>query len=492
MKIAALMNVFNEEAFIREAIENIYDHVDEILVCDGAYAQFPAEKPFSTDRTLEIAREYKKVTIIETKQFWKDQLQKRTAMFQADADYFFIVDADEWVANPENIRSQIDIFKMDVGLVWQHSELYPNPYTCARILKNIPGLHHAGRHHWLFDGENNFVTSDQNTSKYNAVETNIRIFNRRNNRTQDRKEKKTQFLTNRNIEEFSYYNELDVYKKKEKLTPYPNAAGAPKKLFIDLKTGDATHSMTLMFSRDWAISPYFNNLERMSIPPNTELIVLIDTQDRQMVKKILQRLQRLKRSFSAIRYHVTKKPKLEEFSQVSHRRKRIIDNWNILLPQVRGEYIIGTEDDSLPKQPDTFIRLLSRIKSGKFDYIQADIINRWKPDFHPAWIVREENEQPIKVTTLSSGLTEEIHAVGWYCFATTFKTMASVPFVLDNTLPLGPDLRFGYSLYKKGFKLGHDFSLPCGHLTEKQLITVAGSVPTTQTWIKHEGEWKIA
>lgn len=490
----AIINAFNEGKTLSRTIDSIIDCVDKVVVMDGSYEPFESEYFYSTDETESVCQR-DKVIFVKPEKKYSSQLEKRTLMFSVvpDASTFFIIDGDEWVVNPDELSIAFDHMEQsgaDVGLVWQHSDLYDTPYTIARLLKNVPGMHHAGRHHWIFDKEKRLITSDQHLGSSKVVlKTSVRMYNERFNRDDLRKKKKNDFVSKRNASELSYEHELCVYGIGS-MNKYDNAAGdtirAPE--YIKKSNDGVEHSMTLMISRPWMVDKYFSHLRTMDIPDSTELIVLIDGNNLYMKSRVIQRLKSIASRFSSVLFRYTGNTPLPEFSNASKRRQRIIENWHKILPLCRGTYIIGTEDDSLPEHVDTYKRLMSRIKDESCDYVQADIVNRWSPPFHPAWKVEERDSLPLKVYQLNSGDVEQIDAVGWYCFATRRDVFLSVELKNDGYLPLGPDLRFGYDLMKRGYRLLHDFNLPVSHVTQKEVLqtTVDSS---SVSWKKVGEQW---
>ncbi len=82
-KISAIIPTFNEEHNVKAAIESCL-FADEIIVVDS----------FSTDKTLEIAREFEGVTILEH-EYKYSAAQKNWTIPQAKHDWIFLLDADE-------------------------------------------------------------------------------------------------------------------------------------------------------------------------------------------------------------------------------------------------------------------------------------------------------------------------------------------------------------------------------------------------------------
>jgi glycosyltransferase involved in cell wall biosynthesis len=92
MKLTVIIPCYNEENNIRECLESVM-WADEILVVDS----------FSTDKTLEIARDYTD-RILQHK-FVNDAVQKNWVIPQAQNNWVLIVDCDERVT-PE-LRDEI-------------------------------------------------------------------------------------------------------------------------------------------------------------------------------------------------------------------------------------------------------------------------------------------------------------------------------------------------------------------------------------------------
>lgn len=91
-KITVLIPCFNSEATIRTALESV-KWADEILVCDS----------WSTDRTLEISKEYG-ARIIQH-EYINSALQKNWAIPQCSHEWVLILDTDEAV--DEELREEV-------------------------------------------------------------------------------------------------------------------------------------------------------------------------------------------------------------------------------------------------------------------------------------------------------------------------------------------------------------------------------------------------
>jgi len=82
-------------------LESLEGQVDRVVVVDGAYADFPHDRPYSTDETREIARCYGAEWIGCPRvggafRAWRDEVEKRNAyLVGEEGDWYFQIDADE-------------------------------------------------------------------------------------------------------------------------------------------------------------------------------------------------------------------------------------------------------------------------------------------------------------------------------------------------------------------------------------------------------------
>lgn len=91
--ISGLAIVFNEEKHIKALIENM-SFVDELIIVDS----------YSTDKTVEIAKSFPHVTIIQNK-FEDFTKQRNLALSHAKYNWILFLDADERI--PEKLREEI-------------------------------------------------------------------------------------------------------------------------------------------------------------------------------------------------------------------------------------------------------------------------------------------------------------------------------------------------------------------------------------------------
>ena len=82
-RLTVIIPTFNVEIYLDQLLHCIEDWADEIIVCDS----------FSTDRTLDIARNHK-VKILQH-EYINSAKQKNWAIPQASNEWVMIIDSDE-------------------------------------------------------------------------------------------------------------------------------------------------------------------------------------------------------------------------------------------------------------------------------------------------------------------------------------------------------------------------------------------------------------
>ena len=89
LDMSVVILTYNEEIHIRRCIENVITFAREIFIIDS----------FSTDKTVEIAREYEKVQVLQNR--WENQYAKQFNWGLANAPitskWVLRLDADEYL-----------------------------------------------------------------------------------------------------------------------------------------------------------------------------------------------------------------------------------------------------------------------------------------------------------------------------------------------------------------------------------------------------------
>lgn len=134
---------YNDGPLLEDSLKSLVGKVDQIIAVDGAFSDFPHEKPYSTDGSLEIAEKY--ATVIKTKKAWKTQVDKRNAYLKhvPDGECFIVIDADEelWGKIPHEGNLKVYI----------KPEANRKGYWWPRIFIKTPELRYYKTHMSLFN-----------------------------------------------------------------------------------------------------------------------------------------------------------------------------------------------------------------------------------------------------------------------------------------------------------------------------------------------------
>ncbi len=155
-RIVACVSFYNDLDFLPGCLETL-DWVDEIVLVDGAYADFPHEVPRSTDGSIEWIRERRKsdprIRLIECERPWESEAEKRSAYFIGDdGDWYLVIDADERVVGLEldfdlELRRYLERYPLDHAVI----EVETKPHIVAleryiRLVRHLPGLRYEATH----------------------------------------------------------------------------------------------------------------------------------------------------------------------------------------------------------------------------------------------------------------------------------------------------------------------------------------------------------
>ena len=176
-----------------------------VRLIDGAYADFPHDKPQSTDGTLDIAKRWG-CEVVKTRRAWRDQMEKRTAALSEGV--VFCLDADEMLHS--DLPELPD--DADVGWVTVMNPIYKTPCLVPRVFRVRPGWHFAGRHHWLYDADGRLVASHTFAgTDYRHAILPVLIENARDAREPIRNDEKITYCRARYDAEQSFADEQSVY-----------------------------------------------------------------------------------------------------------------------------------------------------------------------------------------------------------------------------------------------------------------------------------------
>lgn len=197
-RVVACLNVWNDQPALIHSVPKWRAFVDHVIVVDGSYGTIGSQS--STDGTLEYLKDtFPSIEILGMA--GSSQCEKRTAYLERgqDGDYLFVIDADEHVLNPQALRN---LPNCDIGWVRMRSALYAREYGQPRIFKWRPGLHYAGRHHWMYERDRLFCTHQYGGPCFVHRPTELTLSNERSiGRNATRQSLKRQHLTAQSAEE---------------------------------------------------------------------------------------------------------------------------------------------------------------------------------------------------------------------------------------------------------------------------------------------------
>jgi hypothetical protein len=143
--------IYNDTpALVEACLKSLLPICDTIIAIDGAFKEFPHDKPYSTDGSLDVARHYADMTI-EALEPWKDQATKRNAYLtlRNPRDYYFILDTDETADGMKPADLSEDVYGVKFNEE-QDGRFYPAIFN--RLIRHQPGIQYQGKHNVLMAG----------------------------------------------------------------------------------------------------------------------------------------------------------------------------------------------------------------------------------------------------------------------------------------------------------------------------------------------------
>lgn len=94
--VTACINVFNDVEWLEKCAASLQGKVKAIVVVDGAYEGFPHDKPYSTDGTIELARQFADIVVTKDTA-WESETVKRNhyVKYVPKNEWWLRIDADE-------------------------------------------------------------------------------------------------------------------------------------------------------------------------------------------------------------------------------------------------------------------------------------------------------------------------------------------------------------------------------------------------------------
>jgi glycosyltransferase involved in cell wall biosynthesis len=171
-----LLSMYNDYSTLGLCINSVRDHVDSVIVADGAYAKYYGEykkfvkdaKPYSTDGSIEILQAIPsikgKLKFLENDHKpWENQCVKRTALLDAvpDGDWFIVLDSDELLHG--DVDDALEVIKHSGCIAGVMPMYTPGldaggfyPMWHPIVFQKLPGMKYT-RKHWNLQDEHNRI-----------------------------------------------------------------------------------------------------------------------------------------------------------------------------------------------------------------------------------------------------------------------------------------------------------------------------------------------
>lgn len=157
-RIVVCLSIWWDAAALKDTAPTWARQVDAVVVADGPWIGVgEGPSPDELDAVLDtLPCAVHRVAWDQVA--WPDQRQKRTAIVREASRLYpdallVILDADESVTGDLRASPVGDVLWCDVT-----SPLYERPYSQPRGVKADPTLRYAGRHHWLYRGDDLLAT----------------------------------------------------------------------------------------------------------------------------------------------------------------------------------------------------------------------------------------------------------------------------------------------------------------------------------------------
>jgi len=164
--ILGVMSVYNEEAFIHEAVMSLLTTTNFVLVLDGATTEY-RYRGMSSDNTAQIVRDIKAdghpVQVVTEADV--DECTKRSAYLVGNpGDWYFVLDGDERVVDAGKLKLFLQETDADIVRVklnrWDGLE-----YMVPRVFRHYNGIHYGKHHSRIDDKDGNCYLSHNDTDQ---------------------------------------------------------------------------------------------------------------------------------------------------------------------------------------------------------------------------------------------------------------------------------------------------------------------------------------
>lgn len=269
-------------------------------------------------------------------------------------------------------------------------------------------------------------------------------------------------------------------------------------------------TLAVLFSRIWALKPFFSTFEKLEIPMDDCHLLIVDNTDMVPLGKALKFIcENYVGYFRSVRLYKTYREGGKVIMHGIHTKcyesklPPIILGYLDIGKLTTTETLINIEDDTLvPKHG--IMKLLDNYETlGPKVFISGVECNRGDDPNVPTrlgvyWI-RCKNEKLVERVSLSPKCkgVKSVDACGHYFFITT-KELFTSGFInmyrfLNKSTHFAPDTYHTYNLHSKGVRILADFDIPCVHMhpTPLRILkwTPGKAISTLDYYIKKWDTW---
>ena len=189
--IVATMITYNDWPLVKQAVESVIDKVDQMIIVDGRYRDFPGKHFLSTDGTKEYLDSINggKIRVVYAANF--DEVGKRNIYLSRirDGDTVLNIDTDEvLITDIPELESDIGIIRIgEDGDRRRHRRT-------IRFFRYHDGLHYWGQHKLILDKNNKvFAWLNRVGSNYSVQDTKVEFLHNNHKRSYNRIKDKNQY-----------------------------------------------------------------------------------------------------------------------------------------------------------------------------------------------------------------------------------------------------------------------------------------------------------
>lgn len=157
-RIIWCMNVYQSKEMLEKSIPALPRvSSDLLIVVDGAYQKWPHTVPWSTDGTVEYAKEFADI-VVEVKRPWRTEWEKRNSyLMGGEGDWYVVVDSDEvWRGPRPDLGSKNlneDFYNIELRRLRKDGPPHFGITPVFRVYRAYPDLYIYGAHHAIWKGQ---------------------------------------------------------------------------------------------------------------------------------------------------------------------------------------------------------------------------------------------------------------------------------------------------------------------------------------------------